>query len=373
MSYCKRCLNPVTRPNLEFDDEGICMPCRFSEQARQGHIDWAERRRELDQIAQWGKNRRHDGYDCIVTVSGGKDSMRQAFYVRDELKLRPLLISCVYPPEQLVDRGAYNLSNLVEQGFDCVSLSLNPQIWKKMMQQAFLKYANWCKSTELALYAIPVHLSLAYEIPLIFLGENPAFTIGEKCSGLGGDASGMRHSNTLAGGGADHLLTDQITQQDIHFYSYPAEQKLIETETRLIYLGFYIEGFNHYKNAEIAISQGLKIRNESPEEMGDINGVTALDEDFVILNQMIKHVKLGYGRVTDQVVEAINAGLMDRETGVDLVKKYDGKCAPKFIKRFCNYLEISEQQFWQIVESFRNKDLWEQNNQGEWKLKVEPQ
>lgn len=371
MRYCKKCVNPDTRPNIHFDEEGVCLPCRFAEQKNHHEVDWEARRRELDDIMQWGRDHTSSSYDCIVTVSGGKDSMRQAFYVRDVLKAKPLLVSCAYPPEQMSERGARNFSNLIEHGFDTLSLSLNPQVWKTMMNQGFLKYANWCKSTELALYAIPIHVAIAYKIPLVFLGENPAFTIGERTGGLDGDASRMKYSNTLAGGTPDHLMTEGITPQDVHFYRYPSDTELSDANLRLVYLGYYIEDFNHYSNAEFAIARGLEIRNEPPEIIGDINGYTALDEDFVTVNQMIKYIKFGFGRVTDQAAEGIALGHMDRQTGIDLVTRYDGKCDPVYIRRYCQYLGISEDKFWEIVESVRGKDIWEKDDHGNWKLKVD--
>ena len=57
-------------------------------------------------------------FDCIIGVSGGKDSTRQALFIREKLKMRPLLVCCTYPPEQLTDLGAKNLSNLIKLGFD---------------------------------------------------------------------------------------------------------------------------------------------------------------------------------------------------------------------------------------------------------------
>lgn len=371
MRYCKKCVNPDTRPNIHFDAEGVCFPCRFAEQKQQNAVDWMARRKELEEITRWGKEHSKSSYDCIVTVSGGKDSTRQALYARDELGLKPLLVSCVYPPEQLSERGARNLTNLISHGFDTISLSLNPQVWKTMMRQGFLKYANWCKSTELALYAIPIHVAIAYKIPLVFLGENPAFTIGEKAGGLDGDASKMKYGNTLSGGLPEPLMTESVTRKDVHFYRYPSDSDIQYGNLRLVYLGYYIEDFNHYKNGEFAIANGLEIRTEPPEKIGDINGYTALDEDFVIVNQMIKYVKYGFGRVTDQAAEGIALGLFDRKTGIELVKKYDGKCDPMYIERFCRYLGISEEKFWQVVEAVRGKDIWEKNGNGQWKLKVD--
>lgn len=94
---CKRCVNPSTRPNIFFDEEGICPVCRFEEEKRKAVIDWEVRRRELEEICQWGRANSKSSYDCIVTVSGGKDSTRQAMYARDEFMMKPLLVNCAYP------------------------------------------------------------------------------------------------------------------------------------------------------------------------------------------------------------------------------------------------------------------------------------
>ncbi len=371
IKLCKRCVNPDTRPNIFFDDDGVCPVCRFTEDSKNRVIDWGERRRELDGVIAWGRENSKSAYDCIVTVSGGKDSMKQAFFARDELGMNPLLVSCVYPPEQLHERGAENLGNLIAHGFDTISLSLDPQMWKKLMRQSFYKYANWCKSTEMALYAIPIHVAIAYKIPLIFLGENPAFTIGEQHGRLDGDASRMKYCNTLEGGNPDILMTQEMTQRDVHFYRYPSDEDMEYAQLRIVYLGYYIKEWSGSNNAKFAIEHGLKTRSEPPEMIGDLWGFIGLDEDFRIVNQMMKYVKLGFGHVSDQACEAINAGSMDREEGLRLVKKFDGKCDPSYIRRFCQYLGIPEEEFWNVLEAYRNDDIWEKDENGEWRLIVE--
>lgn len=372
MKYCKRCVNVDTRPDITFDEEGICPACLFAEERKNQLIDFNARRKELDEIVAWGKQNTKSSYDCIVTVSGGKDSMRQAFYARDVLGLKILLVNSAYPPEQLTERGADNLANLIAHGFDTISTSLNPQVWKKMMRQGFLKFGNQAKSTELPLYAIPIHVAIAYKIPLVFLGENPLYTMGQQeGTSVGGDASGMKYSHTLQGGTPKDLLTQEMTPQDAYFYCYPSDDEMEFAKLRVVYLGYYIEDWSLLNNAKHAIEQGLKIRTEPREEIGDYFRASSLDEDFKIVNQMIKYVKFGYGAVTDQVCIALNNGMMNRKEAFDAVKKYDGKCHPRFIEQFCKYLEISEQEFWNVVESYRGKHVWEKDMKGNWKLKAD--
>lgn len=370
IKLCKKCVNASSRPNIFFDEEGVCPVCRFEEGKREQTVNWELRDRELQEIIAWGRANSKSSYDCIVTVSGGKDSTRQALYARDELGLKPLLVSCVYPPEQLHERGAYNLANLIELGFDTLSISLDPQTWKKMMRQSFFKHANWCKSTEMALYSIPIHAAIAYKIPLVFLGENPALTIGERHGRLDGDASRMKYCNTLGGGDPSGLRPDDVTDKDAYFYKYPSDDEMEWAKLRIIYLGYYIRDWSGRNNATFAINHGLQVRHDSPEEIGDLWGFSGLDEDFRLVNQMIKYIKFGFGHVNDQVCEAINAGIMSREEGIDLLKKYDGKCDHRYIEHFCRYLEISEEEFWRIVESFRG-DMWQRDENGSWQLQID--
>lgn len=366
--YCRHCVQPDTRPGIVFNQQGICSACRIAQ--TQALVNWDKRRQELEVIVQFGKSHNVSGYDCIIGVSGGKDSVREAIYVRDELNMKPLLVSCTYPPEQLNDRGAHNLDNLISLGFDCISVGPDPQTWKALMKQGFLKYGNWAKSTEVALYSSAPHIAVAYHIPLIFLGESPAITLGDLGAGsITGDANRMKYMHTLKGG-VNGLAEDWMSAKNLYWYRYPSDTEMSRVSMRIVWLQYYIKDFNRFTNAQLAVKLGLQIRHDSPQNIGDLYGFSALDEDFVIVNQMLKYLKFGFGQVTDQVCEAIRLGMMTRAEAIKLVKKYDGKCADKYIDKFCRYIGISKQKFWQVAESFRNRAIWEKNRFGQWQLKT---
>ena len=369
IKYCNTCLNPSTRPNTFFNDEGFCPVCVHEKEKVVQKIDWDARWEEIQEIKQWGRENTKSTHDCIVAVSGGKDSMRQAFFARDDLKMNPLLVACVYPPEQLHERGAYNISNLIEHGFDCISVSLDPKKWKEMMRHGFFKFGNWARSTEMALYSIPPHVAVAYKIPLMFYGENPALTIGEKHGRLDGNAIGIQEGNTIKGG-PQSLNYQDASNQDYHFYQYPSYEDMDHAAIRIAYLGYYIKDWYGYKNAEFAIQRGLQTRKDAPENIGDLWGNGGLDEEFRIMNQYLKYLKYGFGCVTDQVCEAIHQGMVTREEAVELVKKYDGDCSEHYINIFCDYIDISLDEFWTIVDRHANRDLFEKIN-GRWEPKFE--
>ena len=160
MKYCKKCIQPNTRPNTIFTDDGICPACNYFEKLEE--VDWQERTEILLEIAKnFPKSNRHD-FDCIIGVSGGKDSVRQAVFVRDKLGLNPLLACLSYPPQQVTERGVDNISNLINLGFDCVISNPAPETWRKLMRHSFDRFTNWCKSTELALFSSVPQLARAF-------------------------------------------------------------------------------------------------------------------------------------------------------------------------------------------------------------------
>lgn len=369
MKYCKECLQVDTRPGTKFDNEGICPACNYFKTLK--NVDWSERRKELDRIVSFGQKNSHSGYDCIIGVSGGKDSTRQAYFVKDVLKMNPLLVSLGYPPEQSTQRGVDNVSNMINHGFDCININPSPQVWKKLMRKSFLQHTNWAKSTELALFSSVPRLAIAYQIPLIWWGENTALQLGDlNVMGKdGSDGNNLRKMNTLGGGDITWLINDEVKKEHILQYNYPSEKEMENANLRITFLGYFWKDWSLIDNGNFSALRGLDIRNESPKDIGDPYGITSLDEDWVGLNQMIKYLKFGFGRITDYVNEDIRLGRLTRDEAIELCEKYDGSCSPKYIKSFCEYIEISESQFWDNVNKSVNKDLFKKTDKNTWEPK----
>jgi N-acetyl sugar amidotransferase len=370
MRWCRKCVETDTRPSAVFDEQGVCRPCRYVESL--AHVDWAERRRVLDEIARWGRSSSKAGYDCIIGVSGGKDSTRQALYARD-LGLRPLLVSCVYPPEQVVERGARNLSNLISLGFDTVCTAPAPVTSKALTKNCFYKFGNVFNATELALYASLPIMAIAYGIPLILLGENPGLAFGNDAGSDDYDGNRMKHMNTLKGGDPSVFRPEGMNDELI-MYRYPLDRDMERAGLRVVYLGYFVHDFNDHTNTRIAVEHGLELRSgvdALPDDVGGISPAVSLDEDFVFVNEMLKYMKFGFGKATQEVGVAIRYGRMSRAEGVELVKRYDGKCHERYIERFARYIGVSVAEFWRVAESYRNHDIFEQDGRSGWKLKQE--
>lgn len=357
MKYCKKCLQPDTRPNTYFSDDGICPACTYFEAIKD--VDWIDRVEILKDIFARRKRPPGQFHDCIIGVSGGKDSMRQALWVRDYLGLNPLLVCLSYPPEQVTQRGVNNLSTLINLGFDVVVSAPAPGVWQNLKRDGFEEFTNSFRSTELALFACVPQIALKYDIDLILWGENPGLQLGDmKTLGRTGyDGNNLRYMNTLTSG-KDWMFARSYTEKQLIAYTYPEVEEFLAKDLKIIYLGWFLGDWSLVNNAMYSCTNGLRIRTDDVSMTGDLFGVTALDEDFTPINQMIKYYKFGFGRTTDYVNEEIRLARITREQGIELVRSYDHKCSPDYIEAYCSYLGIDNQFFWDKVREATNKDLF---------------
>ena len=139
MRYCNLCLFPDTKPDLRFDDEGICDACRSAVLKDDG-LDWAAQRRKLEEILEGYRSKDGSNYDCIVPVSGGKDSTYQTHFIKNELGLKPLCV-CFTPCDR-TELGVDNLSNLNKMGVDVIEVRRNPTVYNKLAREAFIRVGD---------------------------------------------------------------------------------------------------------------------------------------------------------------------------------------------------------------------------------------
>ena len=364
MRYCTNCLNVSTRPNIVFTEEGLCYPCAIYQNTAE--IDWDERDEKLQEIIQFAKANNQSGYDCIVGVSGGKDSTRQALHIKERFGLNPLLVSMNYPPEQISQKGVDNLSNLIEKGFDCINTSCSPNTWRKAMRHAFLNYGNWAKATEFALFASVPRLAVAYQIPLIWWGESAASLLGDMgvLGSHASDGNRLKYSNTLGGGSVDWLTSSGFELKNILQYIYPSDEEMERANIKIVFMDYFMKDFTSYSNGNFAALRGLSIRQSNPFIDPDYFGTSMLDEDFININMYVRYLKFGFGRTSDIVNLEIRDGRLSREEGISLVERFDGNYDPLLIDKFCSYIRITLEEFWEVVEQYANKDLFEKSANG---------
>jgi len=365
MRYCKSCLTTDLRPNSSFSDDGICIACQYATFGKAGSANHELR---LEQLREWletlkarsGRKKFHPVYDCVVGVSGGKDSTRQAHWVRDRLGMNPLLVCGAYPPGQMTEIGGKNLDNLISMGFDVEVICPSPKSSAALSLSSLRQFGNVCKSTEMALFATVPRVAIEKKIPFILWGENPATQVGDM-GAMGEtvfDGNKLRDVNTLTEGGHDWIKTE-VGEQKSHFYQYPSVESMTIKGVSIIYLGPAWDDWSEEDNASYASLMGLELRPFDESDTGDITGACMLDEEFTNINMMIKYYKFGFGRTTDTVNEKIQRGILTRDDAIDLVEKFDGVCSDRIIRRYCDYVGIEPAEFWQIVNRFVNQSLFD--------------
>ena len=367
MKIWKECIQPDTRPGVYFDKNGICGACLWEKEKKE--IDWEERKQELQLISQHAKSKKNGIYDCAIGVSGGKDSTVQAIIARDRLGLNCLLVNC--QPDNITEIGKQNIENLKNLGFDVITIRPNPKVMKKLVKYDFLKNLNPVKATEFPLYSSTYIIAEKFQIPLIIQGENPGLTLGVRLTGVGTDSNALKANElqTLSSGYELYLQVEGIKEKDLFWFHYD-RKKLELSNTKAIWLNYFMPEWSQKYNAEFSKKNGLKWREENfdPNSIGTYSPYFQLDTNLTQVNQMLKFIKFGFGQCMDHVCYDIRDNHLSRNDAIDLLFKYDGKCSDKYIIELCKYMEISIEYFWEVVETFRG-NVWH-SEKGEWKNKI---
>jgi hypothetical protein len=257
--------------------------------------------------------------------------------------------------------GAANISNLVDLGFDLHYLGPAPALSRRLVREAFLRFGNFAKPTEMALFAGVQRIALEKRIPLILWGENPALQVGDSAQ-LGKDiwdGSSLIEGNTLAGGDLTWFSEVSGGLARLRPYQYPTAAELRRGRVQTIFLGPAWRDWSAETNSATALAHGLAPRRPDGPATDDPYGTSMLDENFMTVHFLLKYYKLGFGRATDLASSLIRRGLLTRSQAIDLVEKHDGKCPEGDIEAFCQYIDMSTSQFWSTVRRFTNAALFD--------------
>jgi len=335
MRYCKKCVMPETRPGIIFDKEGVCRPCRVAE--RKSEIDWGKRFEALKKLAK--KYKRKNGYyDCVVTVSGGKDSYFQVYVMKELLGMNPLLISVVDPFTK-TEAGKHNMSN-IQEVFNCdlLPVYLSPASTRKMVRIAFEEFGSPTWPIDMAIYAAPLRLALKLDIPLVVYGENISYEYGGPESEETYSARDQIKNNVVKRVDWDFWFKRGIAKEEINFLLYPSAGEIEKLEP--IYLSYFFS-WDGYHNYEVAKTRGFKdLENEWKRE-GFIENYDQIDTTGYLMNPWLKFPKYGHARVTDVSCYWIRTGRMKRDEAVKLVKEHEGRLDRKVLGDFLAFTGYS--------------------------------
>ena len=356
---------PSSRPKLTFDESGVCSACRGAEEKGVA-IDWRGREAQLKALFDKHRSKAASQYDCIVPVSGGKDSIYQVHVVKNVYGMNPLCVT--FRTDSRTPLGERNLQALRDMGVDHIDFTPNPQGFKKLCKKTFFEVGDCSLADHLAIWSVIPKVALAFGISLVVYGENPDMEYGADKSERAIskiNREWLKGQHILKGKRAEDWCDAALSKQEIQSLLYPSDEALTNADYTPIFLGYYLP-WDARVNFEIAKQHGFKER--SRPIMGLYN-YADLDCMRIVIHHYFKWLKFGFNRVTDNVCNEIRKGRMTREEAIALVRAKDGVKPPKeYIRYFCEYIGISEGEFWRVAEKFRNKDVWKRDERGEWHI-----
>lgn len=374
--FCKRCVVSNQRPRTVIDADGICNACRYGEKKENGAIDWSAREAEL--VALLDHHRSKDGrYDVIVPSSGGKDSALVAHQLKARYGMHPLTVT--WAPFKYTDIGWRNYVNMVDAGFANIMMYPDGRIHRKLARAAFeLKGDHW-EPFGFGQKAFAFQMAVKFGIPLIFYGENGEVEYGGSMRNEGKPFETVDDWEELyfKGAGAAKLaqagvemglLTpEEATGPDIAMYSPPPSADIARLGAEMHWWSYYhkwVPQENYYYAAK---HTGFEANPDGRSE-GTYSKYASLDDKTDGFHFYLGYIKFGLGRATRDAMMEVRSGHITREEAVALVRRYDGEFPRKYFPEFLEYLGISEEHFWEVIDRYRPAHLWEKVD-GAWKLK----
>jgi N-acetyl sugar amidotransferase len=347
--YCQRCILPDTRPGLVLGPDGVCSACT-SHRVKQEEVDWDARRQAFEGIVEEVRalGRR---WDCVLPVSGGKDSTWQTIACL-ETGLHPLAVTWKTPARTEI--GQANLDNLVELGVDHFDFQVNPKVERKFMLRALERYGSTAIPMHMAIFNVPLQLAVRFDIPLVVYGEDSAseYVGGTEPRSFRLDADWVRRYGVVHGTTAEDWVSDDLTREELAAYFSPTDEELADLQA--VFLGYFFE-WDPAETARVAQEHGFRSDDRARTgfyEYADI------DDDFISIHHWIKWLKFGFTRTYDNLSLEIRNGRMTRDEAIDVIRARGDETPREDIQRFCRYVGIDEPRFFEIVEGFRNPDVW---------------
>lgn len=366
MRYCSNCFLPSTKPQLTFNEKGICSACL--NYWNRPNIDWEKRKDTfLGIINEIKKNNHSNNWDCVVPVSGGKDSTYQALKLR-ELGLNPLCVTATTC--DLSELGRKNIENLKQLGFDYIEFSTNPLVRKKLNKIGLEMIGDISWPEHISINTIPITIALKYDINLIIWGENSQNEYG------GPDNAAKARELTWEwlmqfAGFVGLRISDiegmyGLEKKDLIPYYYPSMEEIKKAKIQSLFLGYFFP-WSGYENYEYVMKHGFTTYDKWVE--GSYGNYENLDNFQTGIHDYFKFLKFGWSRATDILSMAIRRKQISRAQAFEIIKERDGKYPSSYLgkslKQILSDINMSIEEFDSICDKFTNKEIFLCNNKGE--------
>jgi len=363
MRYCTKCVMPDTRPNIVFDDEGVCSACRHAEHKDQ--TDWSIREAEFIELCDQYKRQSEGEYDCIVAVSSGKDSFFQVYKLK-QYGMNPLLVSV--DNTDWTQTGQHNFNNMLDYFRASAIVHKSSHELNRIISRLIFEkdgFTGWL--FDRLIYTYPLHIATKFNIPLVFYGENINAEYGGKYYEETPFAKNQIKNDVVRDYEWELFKNAGIRKEHLVLTEIPSQSDLDNLDPR--YLSYYFK-WSGYENKEFAKRCGWKSLNDTGEwfRHGYIEDYDQIDDCAYLVDPWMKYPKYGHARATDVASYWIREGRINRDEAIELVRRHDHILDPRALHHYLKFTGYSEKEFWDIVEGFYNKNIFKKTD-GKWELK----
>lgn len=363
LKYCVRCVMPSTKPDLHIDEEGVCNACRSYENRTQ--VDWAARKQELFAILERYKHTKSN-WDCIVPVSGGKDSTYQVIRML-QMGLNPLCVTsstCDLSPI-----GRKNIENLKRLGVDHMEFSPDPLIRAKLNRIGLTEVGDIAWPEHVGIFTVPVRAAVQFNVPLIVWGENSQNEYGGPAAASENNVLTRRWLEEFGGmlgmRVSDLSETYGIAPRKLLPYQYPSDEELQRVGVTGLFLGHYLpwDGL-----ANVLISQAHGFASYERAVEGSMVNYENLDNHQHGIHDYFKFLKFGFSRATDIACLHVRRERITRQDAIEIAKVRDGKFPWSYLgkplEEILAPLDMSVDEFIKVCDRFTNKKIFKRDSAG---------
>ncbi len=359
MRYCKGCTYPEIAVNVSFDKNGYSSTYNtFHSWETIPNKVWMKRKKVFENIVKKIKKNNKSNYDCIIAVSGGKDSYYQTHVIK-EYGLKPLLVT--YNGNNYLSTGWYNL-NRMRQVFDADHLILGPSQDSliKLNLLGFNKMGDMNWHNHCGLLTLPIQLAVKFKIPYVIYGE-PFWDISGmyKPEDFIEFTQKVRLEHGMRGFDWSDMIGKKnfdLSEKDLQWAKYPTDEEITKVGVRGLYIGNYFK-WDPNKHKDLIIKKYKWKSSPTPFER-TYRRFSNLDDRYENgSHDYLKFIKFGYGRATDHSSKDILTGYISREKGIEYVKKHD-HVIPSDLNHWLKYVGMKKEDFYKKADTFRSNKVW---------------
>ncbi len=348
LKYCSRCCMPESSEKMAFDEFGICNACRASEQKM--HIDWTERQKKFEELMDYYKGKAKNTYNCMVPISGGKDSIFQLHVLKKVYGMNPLAVT--FSHNWFTEIGKENLMTCLEKiDVDHIMYTPKRSLINRLAKQSLYAIGDACWHCHMGVDSVPLQVAVKWQIPLMIYGEPQSEFSGKTTYKDEPKFEYDHYAKKAARKSVEEMIGDNIDLNEMTPFRSPSFEELEKLGVMRIFLGDYFF-WDHERQTEFMVNEyGWK----EDKVDGTYKRYKSVECKMTGLHDYMKYVKRGFGRGTDFASQDVRAGLITREEGFDLAKKYDAK-RPKVLEYYLKITGLKEEEFLKVLKEHRQGD-----------------